>query len=207
MRHNTIVCLSSLMLLLAFLLSGCNAPTENAVAGPTSAPPTAESLPEEPNESAEQPPSADADINRVVMLAQYGPTVEIPASWQQYGNEPVWRPKADELACVGVNWVDLQPPQEAEPALLPQGAQILKSEAVELTWVQGRSFTLEVYADDASDGDGRAKVATVEQHLIVVVERESGRRAYDVYAVAESPEQLADIMPVYHHLITSFSLN
>jgi hypothetical protein len=207
MRDKTIVCLLSLMLVLALFLSGCNAPTEDTVAAPTPALPTAESLPEEPSESAEQPPSGDADMNRVVMLPQYGLTVEIPASWQQHGNEPVWRPRDDELACVGVNWVDLQPPQEAEPALLPQGAQILESEAVELTWAQGRSFTLEVYADDASDGDDRAKVATVEQHLIVVVERESGRRAYDVYAVADSPEQLADIMPVYHQLLMSFSLN
>ncbi len=207
MRHKTIVCLVNLMLLLAFFLSGCNAPTDNAIAEPTPALPTAESLPEEPDESAEQPPPGDADINRVVMLPQYGLTVEIPASWQQHGNELVWRPSDDESAYMGVNWVDLQPPQEAEPALLPQGAQILESEAVELTWAQGRSFTLEVYGADASNGDGRAEVATFEQHLIIVVERESGRRAYDVYAVADSSEQLADMMPIYHHLLTSLSLN
>jgi hypothetical protein len=207
MRDKTIVCLLSLMLALAFFLSGCYAPTEDTVAAPTPALPTVESLPEEPSESAEQPSLGDADVNRVVTLPQHGLTVEIPASWQQHGNEPVWRPRDNALACVGVNWVDLQPPQEAEPALLPQGAQILESEAVELPWAQGRSFTLEVYAANASDGDARAKVATVEQHLIVVVQRESGRRAYDVYAVADSPEQLADIMLVYHHLLTSFSLN
>ena len=207
MRDKTIVCLLSLMLALAFFLSGCNAPTEDAVAAPTPALPTAESLSEEPNESAEQPSSGAAEANRVVTLPQHGLTVEVPASWQQHGDEPVWRPREDELACVGVNWVDLQPPQEAEPALLPQSAQILESEAVELTWAQGRSFTLEVYAEDTSDGDDRAKVATVEQHLIVVVQRESGRRAYDVYAVADSPERLADIMPVYQQLLTSFSLN
>jgi hypothetical protein len=206
MKDRTLVCLLSLMLVLAFFLSGCNALTGDAVTAPTPALPTAESLPEEPNESAEEPHSSDADMNRVVTLSQYGLTVELPTSWQQHGNEPVWRPRDDELACVGVNWVDLQPPQEAEPALLPQGAQIRESEAVELTWAQGRSFTLEVYADDASDGDAQAKVATIEQHLIVVVKHESGRRAYDVYAVADSPEQLADIMPVYHHLLTSFSV-
>ena len=42
--------------------------------------------------------------------------------------------------------------QEAEPALLPQGAQILKSAALDLTWAQGRSFTLEVYMAETLDG-------------------------------------------------------
>jgi hypothetical protein len=207
MRNKSIVSLLSLMLALALCLSGCNVPREGAVVEPTPAPPTAEPVHQEPNESDEQPPLGDVEATRTVTFPNAGFTVEVPASWQQLGDEPVWRPQDGDVACVGVNWVNLQPPQEAEPALLPQGAQILESEAVELAGAEGRSFTLEVYETPAPDGDERAKVATVEQHLIAVVQRESGRRAHDIYAVAASQEQLADIMPVYHHLITSFSLN
>ena len=46
----------------------------------------------------------------------------------------------------------------------------------------------------------------MEQHLIVVVELESGRRAYDSYAIGNSPEQLASIQPVYQHLLDSLAL-
>ncbi|MBN2393489.1 MAG: hypothetical protein JXR84_22340 [Anaerolineae bacterium] len=153
--------------------------------------------------TGETPPAGDPLAYQPVTVAETGLTVEVPESWEQRAPEWAWEPFGDQGQRVGVNWVDLQAPQEPEAALLPDNAQILESEEVDLTWSTGRSFTLEVYAPAAEGGDAKAPVAAVEQHLIVVMEQDGGRRAYDFYAVATTAEQLDVVMPVYHHLLGS----
>lgn len=155
--------------------------------------------------AGETPPVGDPLAYGPATIAEAGLTVEVPESWEQRAPEWAWEPFGNQGQRIGVNWVDLQPPQEPEAALLPDNAQILESEEVDLTWAMGRSFTLEVYAPATGGGDAKAPVASVEQHLIVVLEQEGGRRAYDFYAAATTAEQLDVVTPVYHHLLGSIA--
>ncbi|MDF1514940.1 MAG: hypothetical protein P1S60_14110 [Anaerolineae bacterium] len=153
------------------------------------------------------PPVGDPLAYQPVTISDAGLTIEVPGSWEQLAPEWAWEPCGDQGQRIGVNWVDLQAPQEPEAALLPNHSQILDSEEVDLVWGQGRSFTLEVYAPAAQDGDTQAPVESVEQHLIIVLEQDGGRRAYDFYAAATTAEQLDVVMPVYRHLLGSIAWN
>jgi hypothetical protein len=95
--------------------------------------------------------------------------------------------------------------RELEAALLPQPAQVLETEAVELPWGSGRRFTVEVYGE-AVEGAGQAPVQTVETHVLVVIEQNGVRRAIDVYAAAPSAGQLAEIEDVLQRALSSVAL-
>ena len=139
-----------------------------------------------------------------VHLTDVGMSFEVPADWIE-GPSTVWTAAGDDSLRLGVKWVDLQPPQEPEAALLPQPAQILESESVALTWGSGRRFTLEVYGE-AVEGGGQAPVESVETHVLVVIERKGGRRAFDVYVSARNAEQLAGLEDVLAHALASVVL-
>jgi hypothetical protein len=83
--------------------------------------------------------------------------------------------------------------------LLPQPAQIIDSQEVTLSWAKGRSFTIEVYAP--ATGGEKAPVQSVERHTIVVVEQDGFRRAFDLYAVAPTQEELASLVPSLQHIL------
>jgi len=155
--------------------------------------------------TGETPPIGDPLAYGPVTIAAAGLTLEVPESWEQRAPEWAWEPTGNQGQRIGMNWVDLQAPQEPEAALLPNHSQILDSEEVDLTWGQGRSFMLEVYAPAAQGEDTQSPVASVEQHLIVVMGQNGERRAYDFYASAKSTEQLDIMMPVYHHLMGSIA--
>ncbi len=139
-----------------------------------------------------------------VTLADAGLSLDVPSGWAQ--SEPgVWNPPEDAALRLGVQWLDLQPPMQAEAALLPQPAQILDSEPVELAWGSGRRFTVEVYGE-AVEGEGKAPVEAVETHVLVVVELSGGRRAFDVYIGAPDAEQLASLEPVLRRALESVAL-
>lgn len=140
-----------------------------------------------------------------VTIVEADLTVEVPKGWERRMPDWIWDATGEQSPWVGVRWVDLQPPQEPEAALLPENAQILDSEEADLTWAKGRIFTLEVYESAAQGGDAQAPAVSMEQHLVVVMTEDGGRRAYDFFAAAENAEALEGVMPVYHHLLGSIS--
>jgi hypothetical protein len=147
--------------------------------------------------------AAEARYQRV-NVAQAGLSLEVPVEWGQV--EPgVWAAPGDDGSRLGVQWANLQPPQEPEAALLPQPAQVIESGPVQLAWGSGRWFVVEVYGE-AVQGQGRAPVEAVEIHTLIVVERNGARRAYDVYASAPTREQLLILEPVLDHALESVVL-
>jgi hypothetical protein len=131
---------------------------------------------------------------------------EVPGDWQRMAPELAWSPAGTEDLVLGVNWMALQPPMEAEAALLPHHAQIIDAQAVALSCGEGRRFTVEVYAPATQAGEGQAPVASVQTHVIVTLQQAESRRAFDLYAVAPTAEALASLEPALSHLLASFQL-
>jgi len=139
-----------------------------------------------------------------VSLAEAGLSLDVPAAWTEIA-PATWAASEESPWRLGVRWVDLEPPQEPEAALLPQPAQILTSEPVELAWGSGRRFTVEVYGE-AEEGTGQAQVQTVETHVLVVVERDGGRRAYDITVSAPDAQRLRNLESTLQRALTSVVL-
>ena len=151
---------------------------------------------------AQVPPAPGKETFTAVQIAEGGLTVEVPSGWLRMEPEWAWKPNAESRLLLGVKWVDLQPPMEAEAALLPTPSQILQSEAVDVAWGQGRYFTLEVYGP-APQGGGKAPVTSVETHILITVARDSGRRAYDLYASGGTADELGSLQPALKHMLDS----
>jgi len=135
-----------------------------------------------------------------------GLIVAAPQGWQQLTPQWAWTPSAESSLRLGINWVDIHPPTEPEAALLPGPAQVIDSQPVELSWGSARSFTLEVYAAAEQGSDGPAPVQAVETHVIVVVEAEDRRRAFDFYASGQNSEELAALTPALQYMISTVTL-
>lgn len=144
---------------------------------------------------------------QTVEIPEAGLTFDVPASWERVEPEWIWKPTGNQGQQVGVKWIDLQPPQEAEAALLPQPSQILNAEETNISWATGRTFTLEVYDTASQEGNTKAAVKSVEKHLILVVDVDGGRRAYDFFSAGSNLDQLDAITPVYTHLLNSVILD
>ena len=161
-------------------------------------------------EPAPSPPApsvpGETDYDRVT-FGETGLTAEEPVGWIRVEPEWLWTPAEESGLLLGVRWVDLQPPQEAESVLLPQPAQIVLSEDIDLTWGSGRLFTVEVFGPASQDNDAQAPVELVEMHAIVVVSDNGTRRAYDLYATAPDAEQMVVQEPVLRHLMDTSMLN
>jgi hypothetical protein len=140
---------------------------------------------------------------QVVEPPEAGIGFEVPASWQQAKPEWAWSPGSGEGVRVGLTWIDLQPPMEAEAALLPRPSQILAAEPVELAWASGRRFTVAVYGPAPAGGDARAPVRSVETHVLLVVAGHGNRRAYDFYAAGPTAEELDMVQPVLDRMLSS----
>jgi hypothetical protein len=95
---------------------------------------------------------------------------------------------------------------EPEVALLPAPSQTLYSEDVTLNWGQGRRFLLEVYTVDAQGDDAKAPVTSVEMHVLVVVDQEGTRRAFDLYARGPSMEQMGALDPLLQRALDTSML-
>ncbi|MBC7258964.1 MAG: hypothetical protein H5T65_06925 [Chloroflexi bacterium] len=139
-----------------------------------------------------------------VTLADAGLSLDVPSGWVQ-SKTGVWVAPQDDALRLGVAWADLQPPVEAETLLLPQPAQILDSEPAELSWGKGRRFTVEVYGE-AVQGEGKAAVKAVETHVLVVIQQDGARRAFDIYISAPDAEQLASLSAALQRALTSAAL-
>ena len=138
-------------------------------------------------------------------LADAGLSLEVPVDWIAAG-PGVWTMPGGEGPFLGVKWIDVQPPQEPEAALLPQPAQILES--VRSSWlgvVVGVSSCWST--GEAVEGEGQAPIDRIEAHVLVVVDWAGGRRAFDVYVSAFSAEQLAGTESELEHALATVVLD
>jgi hypothetical protein len=160
-------------------------------------------VPQEDEEaSAAEPP----DAYQRVTVAELGLTFEVPADWLQLGSGYVWAPEERSELRLGFNGVALEPPMEPEPALLPDPAQTVDSQAVDLGWADGRSFTLEVYGPGVEGGDTKAPVESVQKHVLIVLQRDNGRLGLDFYAGAPEAEALKGLEPALQHVLDTATL-
>jgi hypothetical protein len=157
--------------------------------------------------TAVPPVASPTPAYQVVDIPAMGLRFEVPGDWQRTAPELAWSPAGSEDLILGVNWIELPPPVEAEAALLPHHAQIIDAQALALSCGEGRRFTVEVYAPAAQADDEQAPVASVQAHVIVTVQQGEVRRAFDLYAVAPAAEGLASLEPALAHLLTSFQLS
>jgi hypothetical protein len=121
-------------------------------------------------------------------VAEAGLSLELPAGWTEI-NDATWAAPEDDTLRLGVQWADLEPPQEPEAVLLPQPGQILESVPLELPWSSARRFVIEVYGE-AGAGAEQAPVTSVEAHVLAIIETGGERTAVDVYAAAPSAQEL-----------------
>lgn len=189
--------------MLAMLLAACATPaapsrTQPAPAGveSTATPLTSPSPP--------GTPEGEPVTTQTVEIPEAGMSLEVPAGWARV--EDTWAPVPGELPRVGVRWVDLQPPMEADAALLPAPAQVLSAEPIELSWGRGRRIQLEVYGATPAGAGGKAAVVSVETHVLIVVQRGAARRGYDIYLAARDGEQLEQLRPVLDAILASSRL-
>jgi hypothetical protein len=150
---------------------------------------------------ASQP--GDAVSYQEVEIPEVGLSFEVPEGWQRLEPDWVWAPDAEGSLRLGANWMELEPPMEAEAALLPGHAQVLASEPVQLIWGSGRSFTVEVYAPTAEEGGTQAPVESYEIHTLIVFSAGDVRRAVDLYASAATVEDLDGLRPALQHMLDS----
>ena len=158
------------------------------------------SVPGDPPAPLVSPASGEATYTRVE-VADTGLSIDVPAGWLRLEPEWLWTPAEGSDLFFGVNWVDLQPPQEAEAALLPVPSQTLYSEEVTLGWGSGRRFLLEVYGPATQGSDEKAPIQSVELHVLVVVTGEGGRRAFDLYVKGNRLEAMGTLDPVLQHAL------
>jgi len=142
-----------------------------------------------------------APVYQEVSIPEAGLVFEVPAGWLRLEPEWVWAADDANSRRIGVNWMEVRPPQEVEAAMLPTPSQVIRSETVELGWTSGRSFTVEVYAPVAQGDDTRAPVQSVETHVLIVVSLGETRRAFDFYASGQTAEQLALLEPSLQHML------
>jgi hypothetical protein len=157
---------------------------------------------EDEERSAEEPPVA----YQRVTVPETGVTVEVPADWPQLEPALVWTPQEGSELRLGFDWTALEPPMELEAALLPDDAQIVDSEAVDLGWAKGRRFTLEVYGPAAEGDDAKAPVESVQTHVLVTVEQGEDRLGLDFHASAPNAERLQGLEPVLLHTLDTSAL-
>jgi hypothetical protein len=143
-----------------------------------------------------------------VTIAEIGLSFDVRIDWQRLEPASAWSPDVAGQSRVEVQWKDIQPPVEMEVAMLPQNAVILEAEPVELSWGQGKRYTVEVYARAApSSGKETApQVVAVESHVLIAVASDGSKRVYDFYASARDAEALSALQPELEHMWRSARL-
>lgn len=157
-----------------------------------------------PNEPM-PPASGEAEYSRVE-VADTGLAIDVPAGWLRLEPDWLWTPAQDSELYLGVEWADLQPPQEVEAVLLPAPSQVLYSEQVSLGWATGRRVLLEVYESTAPGADVKAPVASVELHVLAVVTGEGQRRAFDLYVKSATMDDMGALEPLLRHVLDTSTL-
>jgi hypothetical protein len=144
--------------------------------------------------------TSSAPAYQQVTIPEMGLSFEVPADWQQLEPEMAWTPDESGERRLALNGVEIEPPMEPEATMLPNPAQIVESQPVDLGWAKGRRFTLEVYAS-AAQGDGKAPVESVQTHVLVTLDQGEKRLGLDFYAVAPSAEALKELEPALQRML------
>lgn len=131
-----------------------------------------------------------------VLVPEIGLAFDAPADWRRLEPEMAWTPEMGSEVRLGFDWMELEPPMELEAAMLPSPAQIVDSRPVDLGWVEGRRFTLDVYAPEES----------FQMHVLCTLNRGGKRLGLDFYAVALSPEALQELEPLLQHVLDTAQL-
>ncbi|MFP3897642.1 MAG: DUF3828 domain-containing protein [Anaerolineales bacterium] len=143
-----------------------------------------------------------------IAIGQFILGFSMPSDWTQQGSEWVWRPVRGGEGRFGVNVAALEPPMEAEAVLLPEPAQALASEPMELDWAQGaRSFTIEVYGPAPQGSDEKAPVEAVQKHVLATVHEDGQRTGIDLYVSAPSMRDLSALEPLLETVLRSAQLD
>jgi hypothetical protein len=166
-------------------VSTATAPVAATVA-PTS---TATALP------ATVPPGPAPEWQRVE-IAEAGLSFYIPAGWEQQSPDWLWAPAGADMPQIGAAWNDVAPGVEIEALFLPNHSQMVNAAPLELSAGQAMSYTLQVFAPAAANGE----LESVQTHVIV---RGAGGRAFDVYFVARTAEELSARDAVVREVLAS----
>lgn len=156
----------------------------------------------QPDASDDRTDSGEA-VKQIAAISEIGLSFAVPGDWVQLEPGTAWAPAGADAIRLGVNWVTLEPPMEIEAVLLPNPAQVLHSEPVELDWAEGRWTTLEVFAPEAEQGPGQAPVVAVETHVLLTVVRGERRLGIDLYLSAPTAEELDANQQVLDELVES----
>jgi len=153
-------------------------------------------------------PSGKPVAYQPLTIAEAGLELDVPSGWQRLEPGWTWAPNDVDGYYVGVNWADLEPPMEAEAAMLPSPPLVLDSVPVDLGWGSGHWLTIDVYAPAAlgEGSDAAPSVQAVETHALVVVNQGDGRRAYDFYASAPNADLLSTLDPILDAMVSSVEL-
>jgi hypothetical protein len=139
---------------------------------------------------------------QVTVIPEIGLSFAVPDGWQRLEPEVAWTPLGGDGVRLGVNWVELVPPMEPEAVLMPNHAEIVDSEPIDLGWAQGRRTTLEVFAPAAEQGGGRAPVVAVETHVLLTLTQDGRRLGLDFYLSAPTAELLNAHEQALEELVT-----
>jgi hypothetical protein len=145
---------------------------------------------------------------QVVLIPEIGLSFAVPGDWQRLAPEFAWALDGAGEVRLGVAWADLQPPMEPEAVLLPNHAQVVSSESVDLGWAQGREVTLEVFAPAAEQGASEepAPVVAVETYVLLVTVQQDRRLGIAFYSSAPTAEALAETLPMLDEVVASAAM-
>jgi len=129
--------------------------------------------------------------------------VEMPEDWIPGVAGDMWG-SPDGASRIGATWMALAPGAEPEAALLPTNSQVVASEAIETPLGPGRWFRVQVFGEPSEGEDTKADVIGVQVHvLVVMVEDDQKRGAYDLYAASPTDQALDGVLPVLWHMVAT----
>ncbi len=117
---------------------------------------------------------------------------DVPSGWQQMGTEWSWSPNGSGVPRVGVNWTDTGAGWQPS-SMLPANSQILQNQSANLGWATATQYNIQVTSGSST---------LYETHMIAQI----GTRAYDLFAVGSTADQLNELQPVLQHMLSSVSL-
>jgi hypothetical protein len=145
-------------------------------------------------------------LKTTIFIEEAGIFFDLDSIWQRIEPEWIWARNDSSPGTIGVSWLDIEPPMEPEPALLPGNSRILESETIDLEWGFARDFTMEIFGEVEPGNDAEAPVIALEYHVLVQVAWNEKRRAYDFYSSHPDREGLEDLILVVHEVLFSVEL-
>ncbi len=125
-----------------------------------------------------------------VHLAELGVAFEVPAAWSRLGSAWAWSPDGEGAPHVGFKWSQDSAPSE----MVPTPSVVTAIKPVNLGWVEGRSYQVEVL--------GAGAVVAVEKHVVVPIDTDLSA---DFYISGRSTADLAALDHVLLHVLSTIT--